>query len=60
MKYDQVVPGEWIKLKKSSDFRMMCCDCSLVHKVKFKIVGSSIWLRMWQDNRATGQARRKK
>ena len=59
MRYEETYPGEWIKDPKRKYFKLMCCDCSLVHKVEFKKKGNEIWLRMWRDNRATARARRK-
>jgi len=59
MRYEETDPGEWIKDPKRKYFKLMCCDCSLVHRVEFKIVKKKIYLRMWRDNKATSNARRK-
>lgn len=40
-------------------YKMMCCDCGLVHRVDFRVRGGVIQFRIERDNRATGQARRK-
>jgi len=40
-------------------YRMMCCDCGLVHEMDFRVKDGRIEFRVFRDNRATGQARRK-
>jgi len=54
-KYPQIEPGQWVKPKRKY-YRMMCCDCGLVHKFEFALVkwppGFAIQLRGWRDNRA--------
>lgn len=51
--------GEWenVRMKK---FKLMCCDCKLVHEVTFKKVNRGILMRMKRDDRATSAARRKR
>ena len=50
-------------------YKLMCCDCGLVHKIDFRHViringkfiaskGGKVQFRVWRDNRATAAARR--
>jgi predicted RNA-binding Zn-ribbon protein involved in translation (DUF1610 family) len=55
-KYHKAVDGELIKLKRYA--KWMCCDCGNVHLVRFETSGKHD-LRMWRDNRATAQRRRR-
>jgi hypothetical protein len=66
-KYVQSYEGEpiAINLRKRpwphhAQFRAECCDCSLVHIYKFKILdkGATLLLSGWRDNRATAARRR--
>ncbi len=59
MKYKNTTDGEWIEpvMRK---YRMLCCDCGLVHEVDFRIVGRGIRLRASRNARATAAARRSK
>ena len=63
MKYKKVEPGEWMRPVKNY-YKMMCCDCGLVHVFQFKHIpwgkGRKILLRAWRDNRATAARRRRK
>ena len=58
-KYEIQHSGEWVCPKRRG-YKMMCCDCGLVHIVDFQVMekGKRLILRMRRDNRATGQARR--
>jgi hypothetical protein len=56
-KYPKIKDGELIQ-PVMKGYRMACCDCGLVHKIDFKIVGKKIQFRAYRDNRATGQFRR--
>ena len=55
--YKQVRDGEWIQ-PIMSGWKMSCCDCGLVHKIEFRIVGDVVQIRSARDNRATGQKRK--
>lgn len=60
MKYNEVEDREWVQPIRNG-YKMMCCDCGLVHKLDFRIVGKIkrfIQFRASRDNRATGQFRR--
>lgn len=59
-RYPPVKDGEWIPLRRRG-FRMMCCDCALVHELEFKLVphagGKRIMFRATRHKRATATAR---
>lgn len=44
-------------------YKMACCDCGLVHLLKFEIVKirgrNRVQFRAWRENGATGQVRRR-
>lgn len=58
MKYKKVKAGKWIQPIRRG-YRMVCCDCSLVHKMDFRVVDGRTQLRAWRDEIATVKARRK-
>ncbi len=68
MKYDNPKEGEQILINMhtrnrypyNANYKMACCDCGLVHLLKYSIHKPTGWLsvRAWRDNRATGQMRR--
>ena len=55
--YPPVKSGEWVRPQMSA-YRMMCCDCGLVHVFEFKVKAGHVYIRAHRDNRATGQIRR--
>lgn len=56
--YQQWYEDEWDEPKRT-DFKLMCCDCGLVHKVSFRVYKDGRFrMKMSRDNRATGQIRR--
>ena len=63
MKYKSEKAGEWIRPKKKG-YKMMCCDCGLVHRMQFEHIpygsGRIIIFRAWRDERATSVARSQK
>ncbi len=59
-KYPVVQDGEAMEVNwRTHDFKMECCDCGLVHRLRFSVVKNKLRIRVWRDNRATGQARRR-
>lgn len=64
MKYEDLIDGEEVEIKgcmsKPKEYYQMCCDCGLVHKFSFRIKDKSIKFKVYRDNRATAQARRKR
>jgi hypothetical protein len=68
MKFKRIVEAEggkseWIQPVRRG-YKMMCCDCSLVHNLDFRIVkrsstgASFIQFRASRNNRSTALARR--
>ncbi len=41
-----------------STFRLLCCDCGLVHNVKIKRKGKSLLFKISRNQHSTGQYRR--
>jgi len=39
-------------------YKIMCCDCGLVHRLDFEVVDGQVQFRAYRDNRSTGQTRR--
>lgn len=57
--YYHVTDGEWLQVPMKGG-RDMCCDCSLVHVVNYKIVDGKLYTQVFRDPKATGGARRHK
>lgn len=58
-KDEQHVPhGGHFDIKLGEAYRLICCDCSLVHTVKYKLVDGKIRTVIERDNRATQAQRR--
>lgn len=57
-KYPPVEPNKWYRVVKRG-YKMMCCDCSLVHSIDFQDKDGKIYLRVNRDDRATAAARKK-
>lgn len=61
VKYPKTYDGEWVRPVMSA-YRMMCCDCKLVHVLDFRIIrwgrGFKVLFKVRRDNRATAAARR--
>ena len=57
MKYQQTHDGEWVA-PLMRGYRMKCCDCGLVHRFDFRIVGRRVLFRAFRQARATAAARR--
>ena len=65
MKYERYtdVGDDWI-YPKHSGFKLMCCECNLVHLIRFGVVEKGgkkhVRFKIDRDERATSAARRKK
>ena len=63
MRYPQVYDGDRVR-PTMSGYRIMCCDCGLVHKLDFFIVKTGrrrhVEIKIARDLRATAATRRKK
>ena len=63
MKYKPGYDGGWVKPCRKA-YRMMCCDCGLVHEMDFRIVDSrngkkrQVQFRVRRNERATAASRR--
>lgn len=59
--YPQKYAGDWVAPNRKY-YRMMCCDCGLVHKLEFALVrhgnGRVIVFRAWRDNEETAKHRK--
>lgn len=49
---------DWIKPNMEL-YKMSCCDCGLVHDIKFSIEEKYVIFKAKRNNRATAQKRRK-
>jgi hypothetical protein len=59
VRYPDVAPGQPRVLAwRRQDLLMACCDCGLVHRLRFTVAGGRLTIRAWRDNRRTGQVRR--
>jgi len=62
MKYRKQQNGDWVK-PLMRGYRMMCCDCGLVHVLNFRVIrwgcGHKVLFQVFRHNRATAAARRK-
>jgi hypothetical protein len=55
-----VVDGEWFPVRHKN-YRLVCCDCGLVHRTQFRIVagrhaGADVFqlhMRVWRDPKTT-------
>jgi hypothetical protein len=57
--YPTVSGEEVVRLKwRTADLKMACCDCSLVHRIRFTVKRGVLFISMQRDNRATAQLRR--
>ncbi len=57
MKYTQVKDGEWIQ-PILHGYRIACCDCSLVHRVAFRVVNGRVQFRATRDKSETRKLRK--
>jgi len=58
----EVIAGKWVKVNNVG--YMTCCDCGLVHRIKFKVSTKDgkpeeLWLRFWRNEKLTKKERRK-
>lgn len=57
--FPRIRDGEWVCVTPASGrpYRMACCDCLLVHRLEFEVVGEEIHMRAWRDAEATAELR---
>jgi hypothetical protein len=51
--------SDWV-IPNMKLYKLGCCDCGLVHDIKFKVDKKQALFKIRRNNRATGQIRRKK
>ena len=62
--YEQVIDGEPRPIEIGHEALDACCDCGLVHKVRYELIESEdgetrkVIERTWVDRRRTAQLRR--
>lgn len=49
--------GKWFR-PAMKDFMLECCDCSLTHRIQFRIEDGIMEMKIARDNRATMNKRR--
>jgi hypothetical protein len=54
--YKQVFDGDWEPLHKTEV--VACCDCGLVHVIRYRVRDGKPEVQYRRDNRRTGQLRR--
>ncbi len=64
MNYRQVEAGEWVQPIRRG-YKLVCCDCDLVHTVNFRLAKKSngacfIQFQAFRDEPATVAARKKR
>ena len=52
----QIEDSKWYHVARTDTF--ICCDCSLVHKMTFKIKDGKIYAKWVRDDRATAGYRK--
>lgn len=57
-RYEQVEDGKWVRMSRTGE-SVECCECSLVHRLKFRIVDGHIEMQFHRDDRTTAALRRK-
>ncbi len=60
-RYQAPKGGEWVR-PVMRGYKMMCCDCKLVHTINFKIVrwgrGHKVVFQVFRNDRATNRMRK--
>lgn len=57
MRYEKPGSGEWVQPVRRG-YKLACCDCSLVHRLDFRIWRRRVQFRVFRDSRATAAMRR--
>ena len=57
-KYEHADNDEEIEIEKDGVLSFACCDCALVHEMRFKIEGDKLVVMFKRNNRKTGALRR--
>ena len=57
--YEQIHDGEWFDLDIEAGLDLACCDCGLVHNIRWRARKNKIQMKMTRDKRATAARRRR-
>ena len=52
--YDQIYDGQWVAAPEY----LACCDCGLVHRLKYRIRKGRLEMQMFRDKAETRNCRR--
>lgn len=58
-RYYRVREGEKMR-PGNSVIKYRCCDCDLVHTMRFSVVDGEVVIEAWRDERSTAAARKGK
>jgi hypothetical protein len=58
MSYKQIKDNEW-ETPVRKNYKMICCDCGLVHDTSFRVKKGHIQFKVTRNNRSTALTRRK-
>lgn len=56
--YRVLKDGEWWHLRQGVELLEACCDCGLVHKVRYKRVGNKFFQQNVVDDKETKRVRK--
>ena len=58
-KYYQIIDGEEILIDTRDIQYEQCCDCALVHKLRYKVIDAkTISVKVWRIDRETNRLRK--
>ena len=50
--------NKWVRFSKKDN--LVCCDCSLAHKLEFKVINGVIYIKLTRDDISTNKYRKGK
>jgi hypothetical protein len=57
--YPDIAPGQEMGIDwMEKDFLFACCDCHLVHRLRFRVEGDKVIMQVWREDGRTGALRR--
>lgn len=56
LSYERPKAGEWIQPIRKG-YRLVCCDCGLVHRMDFRIYRGRVQMRAWREEKETDSYR---
>lgn len=57
-RYKKVKAGHWEQPIRHG-YKMVCCDCGLVHNMDFRVQGGRAQFRAWRANGLTARERKR-